>query len=34
MIYGIHGNPITTVCMHNSIKLVLQELIYEKIDIF
>ncbi len=27
MIYGIHGNPITTVCMNNSIKLVLQELL-------
>jgi hypothetical protein len=27
MIYGIHGIPITSICIHNSTKLVLQELL-------
>lgn len=31
---GIHGIPRTSVCIHNYTKLVLQKLIFEKIDIF
>lgn len=34
IIRGIHGIPTTSICIHNSIKLVLHKLIYEKIGIF